>query len=149
MSAPRRKIYLASSWRNVHQPHVLDSLAIAGHEVYDFRRPNGPGSSGFAWSDLDPAWEQWDRRRFSAALGDPIADRGFNRDWSAMAWADTGVLLLPSGRSAHLEGGYFAGHPEKDLYILLLEDQEPELMYKMAATICLTVPDLIDALETP
>lgn len=142
-----RKIYLASSWRNVHQPHVLDSLKMAGHEVYDFRHPTGPDSSGFAWSELDPDWEAWDRRRFAINLGHGIAQEGYENDWSAMEWADTGVLLLPSGRSAHLEAGYFAGAPGKRLFILLLEDQEPELMYKMG-TICLTVPALIAALET-
>ena len=29
------KIYLASSWRNQHQPEVLQALRAAGHEVYE------------------------------------------------------------------------------------------------------------------
>lgn len=34
-----RRIYLASSWRNEHQPRILALLRDAGHEVYDFRHP--------------------------------------------------------------------------------------------------------------
>lgn len=47
------RIYVASSWRNVYQPAVVDALrALPGCEVYDFRNP-APGDSGFAWSDID------------------------------------------------------------------------------------------------
>jgi hypothetical protein len=62
-----------------------------------------------------------------------------------MQWADTGVLVLPSGRSAHLEAGYFNG-AEKDLFILMVEPQEPELMYLMGR-IALSVDDLVKVLR--
>lgn len=137
-----RKIYLASSWRNDRQPEVLDRLRTAGFDVYDFRNPH-PGDTGFAWSEIDPLWELWGPRKFLAALDTPIARRGYGNDWEAMEWADTGVLLLPSGRSAHLEAGYFAGTPGKSLHILLQGQNEPELMYKMANSISLDVDELI------
>ena len=35
------KIYVASSWRNPHQPAIVEELRVAGHEVYDFRNPPG------------------------------------------------------------------------------------------------------------
>jgi len=35
----RRKIYVASSWRNDYYPKVVAKLREAGHEVYDFRNP--------------------------------------------------------------------------------------------------------------
>ena len=31
----RRKIYVASSWRNGYYPEVVEKLREAGHEVYD------------------------------------------------------------------------------------------------------------------
>ena len=46
-----------------------------------------------------------------------------------MQWADTGVLVMPCGRSAHLEAGYFVGAGKR--LIILINDSEPELMYKM------------------
>lgn len=45
------KIYVASSWRNQHQPQVVSFLREQGHEVYDFRHP--AGKTGFQWSQID------------------------------------------------------------------------------------------------
>jgi hypothetical protein len=44
------RIYLASSWRNPHQPMLVDLLRKDGHEVYDFRNP--PNLNGFAWPQI-------------------------------------------------------------------------------------------------
>lgn len=138
------KIYLASSWRNPHQPEVLAALRGAGHEVYDFRNP-APGDKGFAWSDIEPDWLEWDAARFATALQHPIAQRGFANDWNAMVAADACVLLLPCGRSAHIEAGYFVG-AGKLLVILLLGKNQPELMYKMADAVCVNIEETIAAL---
>ena len=74
------RIYLASSWRNPHQPAVLSALRAAGHEVYDFRNP-APGNEGFSWADIEPTWQSWDAARFREALRHPIANEGFDCDW--------------------------------------------------------------------
>ncbi len=136
------KIYLASSWRNEQQHSVLAALRGANFEVYDFRHPS-PGDDGFHWSEIDGGWKTWTPERFRDALDHPVARHGFANDWDAMNWADCGVLLLPCGRSAHLEAGYFVG-AGKRLHILLAGDNEPELMYKMADSINVTVAELID-----
>lgn len=140
------KIYLASSWRNDLQPSVLLELREAGHEVYDFRHPR-PGDTGFSWGDISAEWLGWQPREFVDALESPVAEHGFANDWDAMEWADTGVLLLPCGRSAHIEAGYFVGHPEKRLHILIPSLPEPELMYKMADGIHLDTTSLIASLS--
>jgi hypothetical protein len=138
------KIYLASSWRNTRQPLVLAALRAAGHEVYDFRNPR-PGDKGFSWGDIAAQWQGWDGASFREGLKHPVAQAGFKSDYDAMCWADAGVLLLPCGRSAHLEAGYFNG-AKKKLFILLDEQQEPELMYLMASSICCGLGELIDEL---
>ena len=51
------KVYVASSWRNTSQPVVVARLQWEGYEVYDFRRPT-ECSTGFHWSEIDPAWEE-------------------------------------------------------------------------------------------
>src|SRR5690349_9841863 len=104
----KRRIYIASSWRNQYQPAVVFALRDAGHEVYDFRNP-APGNHGFHWSEIDQAWQGWKSDAYLRALAHPIAKVGFINDFGAMQEADTGVLVLPSGRSAHLEAGYFVG----------------------------------------
>ena len=142
-----RRVYVASSWRNHAQPGVVQAIRDAGHEAYDFKAPSA-GNSGVHWSEIDPAWQGWAPQAFSAALEHPVAQSGFQHDWNAMEWADTGVLVLPCGRSAHLEAGYFTG-AGKDLFILLTEPQEPELMYRMATRVCLSQDELLACLGQP
>ena len=101
------KIYVASSWRNNLQPRVVVALREAGHEVYDFRHP-APGNTGFRWSEIAPDWEDWTAEQFREALSHPVAARGFGFDMAALANSDACVLVLPCGRSAHLEA---YGHP--------------------------------------
>lgn len=126
---------------------VVNALRELGHEVYDFRNPR-PGDRGFAWSDIDPDWLAWRPRPFREALNHPIAVAGFRSDFDAMRWADTFVLLLPCGRSAHLEAGWAIG-AGKPTAILLHEDGfEPELMYRMASLIACEIEEVADWLSS-
>jgi hypothetical protein len=138
------RIYVASSWRNARQPSVVTALRDAGHEVYDFRNPR-PGDVGFAWAQIDPNWQAWSPEAFRAALSDPIASDGFRSDFDAMKWADACVLVMPCGRSAHLEAGYFVGAGKP--LVILLSDGEPELMYSMATAICTSEGEVLDSLS--
>jgi len=101
-------VYVASSWRSERQPTVVTALRRAGFEVYDFRNP-AHDQEGFAWSEVDPAWKTWSPKRFRERLAHPAATRGFKRDMDALRRADATVLVLPCGRSAHLELGYAVG----------------------------------------
>ena len=142
----KTRIYVASSWRNIYQPIVVDLLRMDGHEVYDFRNPPN-GVKGFAWSELDPDWQAWSAERYRELLTThPIAARGYITDYRGMEWADTCVLVLPCGRSAHLEGGWFAGR-SKRLLILTQDGEEPELMALMANEICVSIDELRAALR--
>lgn len=147
------KLYVASSWRNEYQPAIVAALRTEGHEVYDFRHPPGGEHLGFSWADVDPEWASWTADRYVQALDHPIAAAGFESDFGAMQDADGGVLVLPSGRSAHLEAGYFVG-AGKPLWVLLdpfefragAGHSVVELMYRMATGIFTTVDELVDAL---
>ena len=125
------KIYVASSWRNEHQQYIVDALRKEGHEVYDFKHP-APGNAGFHWSEIDPIWQGWTTAQYIAALAHEHAKFGFDRDFDAMNAADACVLVLPCGRSAHLEAGWMKGAGKKVIaYIPPDYKMEPELMYKM------------------
>ena len=106
------RIYVASSWRNNQQPDVVELLLGLGHEVYDFRNPVA-GDDGFR-----------------AALEHPIAQRGFALDMTALLRCDACVLVLPCGRSAHLELGWAAGAGKRTA-VFMSTREEPELMYRM------------------
>lgn len=135
------RIYVASSWRNRYQPEVVQVLRDAGHDVYDFRHP-APGDDGFAWSAIDPAWQSWTPAQYHAALQHPLAQVGFAQDKLALQMADATVLVLPCGRSAHLELGYATGVGQCTA-VLMPESCEAELMYLLVDRICLTMDDLL------
>lgn len=139
-----KRIYVASSWRNEQQPNVVAALRLAGHLVYDFRNP-WPGQGGFSWREIEPDWQQWTPARYrEILLTHPAAAHGFLADLRAMKWADTGVLVLPCGRSAHLELGWLAGAGKRTM--ILLADAEPELMALLADDICLSTEEVVERL---
>lgn len=143
-------VYVASSCRNEQrQQHVVRLLrSVLDVPIYDFREPE-PGVSGFSWSEIDPAWQSWSAESFRDALGHHIAFDWFHRDFDAMKRSSLCVLVLPCGRSAHLEAGYFAGDDSKRLIIALDQTAatpvEPELMYKLADEITVDDYELIAA----
>ena len=138
------RIYVASSWRNAYQPEVVRQLRAFGHEVYDFRNPvKNPG--GFHWSDVDEKWQEWTTAEYIRHLDHPIAEKGFQADLDAMRWADVCVLVLPCGRSAHAEAGWFAGRGLKTI-VYLPEKQEPELMYKLFDAVTDSIEGILEAL---
>lgn len=140
------RIYVASSWRNQQQPRVVDTLRAVGHHVYDFRNPPH-GQGGFSWSDVDPEWKSWSANDVRDKLqNNPIAAHGFLTDLRGMTWADTCVLLLPCGRSAHLEAGWFAG-AGKRCVILTKDGEEPELMSLLATDICVSLDEVVQVLR--
>ena len=139
------KVYVASSWRNDTQPIAIQYLRLRGFEVYDFRNPS-EGDKGFHWSEIDPEWKSWDATKYINSLNHPIAQAGYAKDWEAMQWAEACLLIMPCGRSAHLEAGYFVG-ARKPL-IIMVEDGEPELMYKMATSIVVCLEAAVDELLT-
>ena len=140
-----KRIYVASSWRNEKHPEVVAALRGAGHQVYDFRNP-WPGQGGFSWRDISPDWQHWATEKYrEILLTHPTTAHGFLSDLRAMKWADTGVIVMPCGRSAHLELGWMAGAGKRT--VILLSDAEPELMYLLADDICLSVEEIIECIR--
>ena len=135
------RIYVASSWRNARQPEVVRALSQDGHQTYDFHNPH-PSPSAFQWSEIDPDWQDWQANSFRQALEHPLAERGFQSDLNAIRQAHALVLVLPCGRSAHLEAGWAAGQG-KPVCVLLDQQNEPELMYKMASHLATSLPELL------
>ena len=138
MSTPtRHRVYLASSWRNEAQPAVLAALREDGHDVYDFKNP-APGDNGFSWRQIGER-STWTAEHFATQVLDhPISAHGFSLDMNALEASSACVLLLPCGRSAHLELGYAVG--KRKLTIVLMPTlEEPELMYRMCDYVETTV----------
>lgn len=121
------------------------------------RRVTSHGFDGFEQSADGQAWirETHAARQIKAKGSDwelvdeylrmvshPAAIAGFDADFAAMERADTFVLVLPCGKSAHLELGWAVGAGKRTA-ILLEDPVEPELMYRMVDYMA---PSLVDLL---
>lgn len=123
------KIYVASSWRNEFQPEVVSALRKDGHEVYDFK-----DSDGFSWGEIDENWLNWTPQEYLAALDHHCANRGFNRDMTALRECDACVFVMPCGVSASMELGWAVGAGKITVaYVPAM--REPDLMIKMCGRV--------------
>lgn len=139
-------IYVASSWRNMMQQATVLTLRAAGFEVYDFKNP--PANTGFKWSEVGLpntilGSEDCLIEDYLAGLEHPRSVEGFNADFDAMKNADTFILVLPCGRSAHLELGWAVGAGKRTCIYAPEERILPELMYKMVDHIAPSMMDLL------
>lgn len=136
------KLYVASSWRNARYSSVIGFLRYYGHDVWDWLRPP-TGGNGFSWADVGhDKTEKCSTADLKVIHKHPAAQAGFASDMAGLFWCDACVLLLPSGKSAHLEAGYCKG-TRKPLYLLRIDDDEPDLMHLM----CDEIFDSMEALR--
>lgn len=154
-------VYVASSWRNPMQQAVVAVLRSAGIDCYDFRNPEG--GTGFSWREVKSGydgprigvdgirakgsdWEPADE--YLRMVNHPRAIEGYAADFAAMEKADTFVMVLPCGKSAHLEIGWAIGAGKRTA-ILLEDPVEPELMYRGADYLARNVHDLLGWMGVP
>ena len=142
-------LYVASSWRNNLYDGVIEVLRAAKVPLFDFKHPR-PGEHGFHWSEIDKDYRQWSPRQFREALAHPLAQKGFADDHAALVACTRLLLVLPCGRSAHLELGHAIG-AGKPTIIYMPEEYtfEPELMYKEATFLCVDMGEVLAALGVP
>lgn len=144
------KLYVASSWRNELQPGIVVALRVSGFDVYDFKNPK-EGDHGFHWKDVLLERDErgyCDPDDLKKALTHTRAVEGFALDFGAMKWADACVLVLPCGRSAHLEAGWMAGAGKPVIVYARGGDMiEPELMYGLLGPICTSLDQVVSQLR--
>jgi len=137
------KVYVASSWRNEYQQEVVTKLRDQGYDVYDFKSQK----NNFHWSEVDGGYKTWTKYQYREALNHSVSEKGFKIDMDALTMCDVCVLVLPCGRSAHIEAGWACG-AGKPVLVLLAEENEPELMYKMVEGVCVSLDEVIAVLRT-
>ena len=111
------KIYIATSWRMENTAVLLAKrLREEGFKVDCFCEDRA-GRCVFHWSELADKKEDIKNYDAKSFIDNPKVQRAFKEDKKWLDWADACVLLLPSGKSAHLEAGYAKGQGKK-LYVL-------------------------------
>ena len=137
------KIYTASSWKNPYYREVVEFLREHGHDVYDFQNTVSTRGRQFAfnWDQIDPYWEDWEIHEFFQALHHELSVNAFQSDYKGMIESDVCVLILPSGKSSHVEAGFMKGMGRK-LIIYMQDRDRPELTYSIADAIVSELPAL-------
>lgn len=136
------KLYVIGSLRNPAIPEAARALRDAGHEVFDDWYAAGPEADDF-WK----AYEEQRGRTYVEALDGHAAQHVFAFDKAHLDEADAAVLVLPAGRSGHLELGYVVGSG-KPGYVLMEPDSDRwDVMYLFATRVCTDVTDLLTALD--
>jgi hypothetical protein len=142
------RIYVASSWRNYAQVHVVRELRRAGHDVYDFKNPL-PGNHGFSWRQIVPDPRPWAPALFGQVMDHPIAQEALRLDSTALREAEGTVLVMPCGSSAHLELGVAIGLGQRTAVLLSDQPAEPELMVGMADLLTTEIDDVLALFASP
>lgn len=130
------KIYLASSWKMKDTVMVLANiLRNDGHNVDSFCDDTAVRIS-FNWSELT---EIMKKEGVDISQLDAIemmkhwrVKEAFEEDKKWIDWADALIMLMPCGRSSHLEAGYAAGRGKKVYIIGGFEKGEFDTMYGFA-----------------
>jgi hypothetical protein len=139
------KVYVIGSLRNPNVATVAGTLRQRlGVEVFDDWLAAGPEAD-----DKWKAYEEARGRTYEEALKGYAAEHVFRFDKLHLDTADAAVLVLPAGRSAHLEAGYMVGQG-KPVYILLDEvsgSARWDVMYKFVTGVYRNLEDIITAIS--
>lgn len=134
-------IYLIGSLRNPHVPVLSAMLRDRGHTVFDDWYAAGP--------EADDYWQKYETARgrpYKEALGGYAAKHVFEFDKKYLDLCHTGVLLLPAGKSGHLELGYLLGKGKQG-FILLDRPDRWDVMYQFATGVTDSVSELMEWLS--
>lgn len=137
-----KRLYLIGSLRNESIPMVGKALRYAGFEVFDDWHAAGPRADDH-WKE----YEQGRGRTYAEALDGAAASNVFRFDKANLDKADAVVLILPAGKSAHLELGYVIGTGKPGYILMAPEDCRWDVMYRFATQVCGCVEDLVKALQ--
>lgn len=130
-------LYLIGSLRNPEVPKIAEQLRFYGHEVFDQWYGAGPNA--------DDCWQEYCRHKgmnFKEALADHGAQHVYNFDRHYLSHSDTVVLVLPAGKSGHLELGWALGQGKKGYILLNGEPERYDVMYNFATGVFCSLDDL-------
>jgi hypothetical protein len=134
-------VYLIGSLKNPRVPEVAAVLREHGYDVVDDWYAPGP--------DADDYWQAYERQRgrtFREALKGLHARHVFEFDKYHLDRCDIAILVMPAGRSAHLELGYAIGRGKHGFILLDREPERFDVMYAFPKDVVYTVDELVEAL---
>lgn len=139
-----RRIYIIGSLRNPCIPQVAKAIrdAMPGIEVFDDWYAAGP--------EADDYWKKYEQERgrsYDEALEGYAARNVYAFDKRHIDASTDVVLVLPAGKSGHLEFGYSIGQGKKGHILLEPDTDRWDVMYQFATSVQHDLDGLIKALK--
>lgn len=134
-------IYILGSLRNENIPVVGNAVRAAGFEAFEDWYGTGPKADDH-WLD----YEKLRGRSFVEALAGRAAQNTFAFDRDNIVRSEGVIMVMPAGKSGHLEFGFARG---RGIPGVILMDKEPErydVMYNFASKVTTDVTEAIDYL---
>lgn len=137
-----RSIYLIGSLRNRSIIKLERELRDLGYDAF--------GSWIAAGPEADDYWQSYANERglsYKEALNDYSARHVFQFDKEHLDRCDGAVLVLPAGKSGHIELGYMAGLGKPCFILFDVIPERYDVMYNFATDVCFSEKELFDCLN--
>lgn len=137
------KVYLIGSLSNPKVQELDLILRKAGIKAFSQWMAAGP--------EADQHWKNYGKAMgwsYTETLHSDFVQTAFNFDYKHMQESDACILVMPAGKSAHCEFGWFIGSGRKGYILFDGEPDRPDLMPPNLATkIFFNVEELIGAIK--
>lgn len=135
-------IYLIGALKNKEIPYLAENLKKEGFDVFAEWHNPGP--------EADMFWQEHEKIKGSSykeALNGLHVENIFYYDLTYLDFCDAAILVMPAGKSGHLELGYAAGSGKKTFILLDNEPERYDIMPKFANAVCNNYEELIEELR--
>lgn len=123
-------LYLVGSLRNPTVPMIATKLRERGIEVFDDWHAAGPTA--------DDEWQRYEQDRghtYEEALHGYAARHVFSFDLHHLNRCNAGLLVMPAGKSGHLELGYLIGQGKPGFVLFDKVPERWDVMYQFATKV--------------
>lgn len=142
LDATGPKVYIGGALANPEIVRLTRTLLENGYNA--FSEWYTPGK------EADVLWRDYELALgfdYRTALARPSAQNTFRFDRDNIESSDVFVMLLPCGKSAHLELGYAAGRGIDTIIYMPEQPDRWDVMYNFAGAIVYNDTELLDALK--
>ena len=137
-----KSIYLAGSLRNPLVPIIGNKIRELGIDVFDDWFAGG--------KHADDEWRDYEKARghtYDQSLKGWAAKHIFEFDKHHLDRTDGLVMVMPAGKSSHLELGYTIGKGKPGFVLFDAVPERYDVMYQFATGVFFNVDDLIKELS--
>ena len=137
-----KRIYLAGSLRNPLVPIIGNKLREYGYEVFDDWFAGG--------KHADDEWRDYEKARghtYGESLKGWAAKHIFEFDKYHLDRTDGLIMVMPAGKSSHLELGYTIGKGKPGYVLFDTVPERYDVMYQFATGVFFNIDELVEEIN--